>query len=98
MGTKSLKIPVTITLDDPAAAEAYSDVGVSMEVSRVLSQDALLVPVLALLAQPSGGFAVEVVKGDTSRLVPVELGSFADGLVEVTAGKLTVGDKVAIGK
>lgn len=51
----------------------------------------LAVPVEALLALREGGFAVEV----GGRLVPVETGVFADGLVEV-AGDLREGDDVAV--
>lgn len=96
-GGKSLKLPVTAALDDPAAADAYSDVNVNMELSRTLSEDALLVPVLALLAQPEGGFAVQVRRGSKTNLVPVEIGAFADGEVEVTSDKLSEGDKVVVG-
>ena len=58
----------------------------------------LAVPVAALLAQPSGGYAVEVAgAGDTRRLVPVTVGIFNDnsGLVQVT-GALTPGQRVVV--
>lgn len=101
-GEKSVKLPVTVTLNDPAVAEQYFDVGVTLTVTRVLSEDALLLPVTALLAQPGGGFAVEVettVKdGASTKIVAVELGAFADGFVEVTGGKLAAGDRVVVAK
>ena len=58
----------------------------------------LAVPVTALLAQSSGGYAVEVAgPGNTRRWVPVTSGIFddADGLVQVT-GALTPGQRVVV--
>ena len=46
------------------------------------------------VAKPGGGFALEVADGDTSRLVEVELGRFADGWVQVT-GDVSEGQTVA---
>ncbi|MGO4104231.1 peptidoglycan-binding protein [Leifsonia sp. YAF41] len=98
MGGKSLKLPITISLDDPAQADAFSDVSVSLTLALTKSADALLVPVLALLAQPGGGFAVETLKGTNSTIVPVELGAFADGMVEIVSGKLVEGAAVVVGQ
>ena len=59
---------------------------------------ALVVPVGALLAQSSGGYAVEVAgAGNTRRLVAVTAGIFddTDGLVQVT-GALTPGERVVV--
>ena len=54
------------------------------------------VPVEALLALAEGGYAVERRgAGDASELVPVEVGAFADGWVQVT-GDLAEGDDVVV--
>ncbi|GAA1782106.1 peptidoglycan-binding protein [Agromyces lapidis] len=95
-GGKKLKLPVTITLDDAAAADGLDDVGVSGELTAVRREDALMVPVTALLARTGGGFSVEVVTKGEVAAVPVELGLFADGLVEVTDGELEAGDEVVV--
>lgn len=99
-GEKALKVPVTVALNDPAVAAQYSDVTVTVSLSRVVKDDALLVPVTALLAQPGGGFAVELESGKgkqrTAKRVAVELGSFAGGMVEVTGGKVKAGDRVVV--
>lgn len=95
---KTLKSPVTLTLDDPAATESLDNVSVTLLLTQTRATDVLTVPVLALLAQPGGGFAVERATGTATELVPVELGTFADGLVEVTGGDLAVGDTVVVAK
>lgn len=47
-------------------------------------QGVLAVPVGALLAQRSGGYAVQVVDGTGTSLVPVHLGLFDQGMVEIS--------------
>lgn len=100
---KTMKIPVTVTLDDAEAGASLDNVSVTLLLTQVQASDVLLVPVVALLAQPGGGFAVEVVSasvknGAGSRIVPVTLGAFADGLVAVTGGSLAEGDVVVVAK
>lgn len=95
---KKVKVPVTLTLDDAEAGGTLENVAVTAMFSRVLSPDALLVPVVALLAQPGGGFAVEVLTGTATKLVTVKLGTFADGQVIVTGGELAEGDSVVVAK
>lgn len=97
-GGKKVKLPVTISLDDPASAEGLDDVTVTGELTSVKREDVLLVPVLALLATAGGGSVVEVVAGGESKLVPVELGAFADGFVEVRGGDLEAGDEIVVAK
>ena len=59
-------------------------------------EDVIAVPVAALLALAEGGYAVEVdAGGGATRLVAVEPGFFADGLVEVSGG-LEPGDRVVV--
>ncbi|WP_243708481.1 hypothetical protein [Actinomadura sp. GC306] len=55
----------------------------------------LSVPVEALLALREGGFGVEVVDGAGRRLVPVDVGAFGGGRVEV-AGGVREGMKVGV--
>ena len=61
--------------------------------------DVLAVPVSALLARSSRGYAVEVVAGDgTHRLAPVTLGLFDDaaGLVQASGPGLAAGQRVVV--
>ena len=60
---------------------------------------ALVVPVNALLALASGGYAVEEVEGNGSRrLVGVTVGLFDDslGLVQVRGSGLAAGQRVVV--
>ena len=91
-------IPVTVTLQDPSAAGSLDQAPVTVYITTATVHDALVVPVGALLAQSSGGYAVEVAgAGNTRRLVPVTVGIFddTDGLVQVT-GALAPGQRVVV--
>ena len=92
------KIPVTVELEDEKATENLHDVPVGVQFTSVKAKDVIQVPVSALLAQPGGGFAVEVTEGQNMRLVPVKTGVFANGLVEVVEGDLKVSDSVVVAK
>jgi peptidoglycan hydrolase-like protein with peptidoglycan-binding domain len=87
-------IQVTFTLDAPV--DDYVSAPVHVEVTRASVTGVLAVPVSALLALAEGGYAVQVLDdAGGSSLVGVDLGTFADGLVEVT-GELAEGDVVAV--
>jgi hypothetical protein len=91
-------IPVTVTLKEPSAAGTLDQAPVTVNITTATVPSALVVPVGALLAQSSGGYAVEVVgAGNTRRLVPVTVGIFddTDGLVQVT-GTLTADEQVVV--
>ncbi len=88
-------LEMTIAFDRPAEAAAFEQAVVDVEVVSEQVLDVLLVPVEAVLALAEGGYAVEVVEGDTNGLVAVELGKFADGLVAIT-GDVREGDLVAV--
>ena len=91
-------IPVTVALKDPSAAGSLDQAPVTVYITTATVHDALVVPVGALLAQSSGGYAVEVAgAGNTRRLVPVTVGIFddTDGLVQVT-GALAPGQRVVV--
>lgn len=68
----------------------------TVEAVDVLAADVLTVPARALIALVEGGFGVEVALEDgTTEYRAVEVGAFADGLVEVT-GDVAEGDRVVI--
>ncbi|MFF5792067.1 peptidoglycan-binding protein [Paeniglutamicibacter sp. NPDC012692] len=92
------KIPVTVVLNKEKAVADLQDVPVGVQFTQAKAKDVVQVPVSALLAQPGGGFAVEVSDGANVKLVSVKPGVFANGLVEVTSGDLKAGDTVVVAK
>jgi len=88
----------TIDLDialneDPGG---YDDAPIKVHLTKATAEGVLAVPVAALLALAEGGYAVEKVGADgSSQLIPVELGAFADGWVEIS-GDLSEGDEVVV--
>jgi biotin carboxyl carrier protein len=88
---------VQIVLDDPAVAVGLDEAPVDVEAISDSVSNVMAVPVSALVALAEGGYAVEVDAGNGStRLVAVEPGFYADGLVEVTSSNLNVGDLVVV--
>jgi peptidoglycan hydrolase-like protein with peptidoglycan-binding domain len=73
----------------------YDQAPVDVGFARERAKGALTVPVTALLAQPGGGYAVEVVENGRRRLVPIDVGLTADGLVAVQ-GDLREGQSVVV--
>jgi hypothetical protein len=58
----------------------------------------LAVPISALLAKPGGGYAIQIVSGRNTRLLPVTTGLFDDvaGRVQVAGARLTAGMRVQV--
>ena len=56
----------------------------------------LTVPVAALVALPGGGYGVQVVTGAATRYVPVQLGMFGGGRVQVTGNGIAAGTRVGV--
>jgi hypothetical protein len=95
----SATIAVQVALSDPKAAGGLNQAPVEVTITTGSVADALVVPVDALLAQGSGGYAVEVIgAGNHHHLVAVSLGLFDDaaGLVQVTGTGLAAGQHVVV--
>ncbi|AWS46973.1 efflux RND transporter periplasmic adaptor subunit [Streptosporangium sp. 'caverna'] len=94
---KAIVVPVTITLDHPAATGRLQEVSVSIDFPTASRKNVLTVPVAALIALPEGGYGVEVVRdAGTTQTVAVKPGLFAAGSVEVTGDGLDAGQKVVV--
>lgn len=94
-------ITVLVKPTDPAATGTWDQAPVNVTITTGTVTNALVVPVDALLAQPRGGYAVEVVDPQgIHRLVAVTLGLFddADGLVQVSGPGLAAGQRVVVPK
>lgn len=92
-------VTVFVAPADPAATGTWDQAPVRVSITTASVPNAMAVPVTALLAQSSGGYAVEVIgPGAADHLVPVSLGMFddADGLVQVTGAGLSAGEQVVV--
>jgi len=96
-GPPSATVTVTIALTDPSAGGSLDQAPVTVGIVYDVHKGVLAVPVVALLAQPAGQYAVEVVDGSERRLVTVTTGLFDDrGLVEVSSPNLHEGTSVEV--
>lgn len=89
-------VEITISFTDQKALGSTDGTAVSVRHVTQQRKDVLTVPVNALLALAEGGYGVEVVTGDASRIVAVEVGLFAEGRVEVRGAGLAVGATVGV--
>lgn len=98
-GGSSPTIPVTVNLTDPSEAGGLDQAPVEVTITLESVPSAYVVPVDALLALGSGGYAIEEVssKGVHS-YVPVSLGIFddADSLVQVSGPGLAEGQRIVV--
>ena len=91
-------IPASISLDDPRKARGLDRAPVRVDITTEGVENALSVPVTALVGKSGGGFAVEVVRaGGRRELVAVKLGLFdtTGGRVQVE-GDVRAGDHVVV--
>jgi hypothetical protein len=96
-GTPTVEVDVKLT--DEAAAGHLDQAPVQAAIITGRVENALAVPVTALLALAGGGYAVEVVDPTgVHHLVAVDLGLFddADGLVQVRGSGLKAGQRVVV--
>lgn len=104
-GGSTSRLEVVIAPDDPSLLRDYVFYGARVTIDVASTDDEVLtVPVAALTVGPDGSSRVEVeiepvtVDGPGStRIVEVEVGLTAQGLVEVSSSDLDVGDDVVIG-
>src|SRR5262245_57861832 len=93
----TIEVIVAIDKGQSAAGLDQAPVTVNMESSR--TKDVLSVPVAALLAISDDAYAVQVIQPDgTTKTVPVDIGAFADGRVEIEGNGITEGTVVGVPK
>ena len=98
-GSSTPTVTVLITLKHLGDAGGIEEAPVQVTVITGRINDALSVPVTALLARAGGGYAVETVDaGGQRHLVQVDLGAFdhANGLVQVSGPGLRAGQRVVV--
>ncbi|MGO4634215.1 peptidoglycan-binding protein [Streptomyces sp. 2RAF24] len=91
------KTKVTIALGGQRQALRAGPSSVTVTIVGDTAQDALIVPVTALLALDGGGYGVRIEEGGGTRLVKVQLGLVADARAQVS-GEVRAGDRVVVPK
>lgn len=89
-------VTVTVTLDDPASTGSLDQAPVRVGIISDSRKGVLAVPVNALLALAEGGYGVRVVDAGGGRILAVETGLFAKGMVEVRGDGLAEGMEVEV--
>ncbi|KPM50900.1 hypothetical protein ACG83_36025 [Frankia sp. R43] len=84
------KVHLTVAVQDQQALNGVDGAVTIRHVVRE-KKGALTVPVAALLALAEGGYGLELVEGDSTRVVAAQVGMFAEGRVEVSGPDLRVG-------
>src|SRR5262245_16108726 len=88
-------VEVTVELEHAKGLERFDQTPVGVYIVKDRRRNVLAAPVSALVARRGGGYAVEAVGRDgTHRLVPVEVGLFASGYVEVSG--VAAGTRVVV--
>jgi peptidoglycan hydrolase-like protein with peptidoglycan-binding domain len=87
---------VTVTIADQDALGTLEAAPVDVDFVSATREDVLTVPVDALLALAEGGYGVEIVEGNTTRIVAVKTGMFANGRVEVSGEAIAEGMMVGV--
>ncbi|MFE5541850.1 efflux RND transporter periplasmic adaptor subunit [Streptomyces sp. NPDC056519] len=91
-------VPITVSLDKPEEGNKFPNAEVVVILERVDARNVLSVPVTALLPQPGGGYAVQIVEDEKVRRITVKTGAFADGQAEVSGEGVTEGMRVGVPK
>ena len=89
-------IAVTVTIAHQGALGRLDLAPVTVTLTSARVNNVLTVPVAALVALAGGGYGVQVVTGTATRYVPVQLGTFAGGRVQVTGDGIAAGTRVGV--
>jgi hypothetical protein len=89
-------IAIEVKFGSTVRLPALDRAPVTVKIASASRRNVLSVPVTALLAQPGGGYSVEVVNNGRHIYVPVQTGLFASGYVEVSVSGIAPGVRVVV--
>lgn len=92
----SVVVPATVGLRVPRAAAAFAQATVTVRLRSPSRKHVLTVPVSALIALGPDRFGVEVPAGAATRRVPVRVGAFTGGRVEIAGAGLAADVPVVV--
>lgn len=87
-------LTVSIGLAEGISLPEWSGAPVTVSITKSLAQDVLAAPVTSLLALLDGGYAIEVVEGEGTQLIPVDVGVYSGAWVEISGPGLDAGTEV----
>ena len=76
----------------------WTGANVVVSITRELADDVLAAPVTSLMALLGGGYALEIYKDIGTELVPVTVGVYSDGWIEIKDTELLDGTRVVVPK
>ncbi|MEV4508115.1 peptidoglycan-binding domain-containing protein [Dactylosporangium sp. NPDC049525] len=91
-------VAVVVELSDQSAVDGLDDGPARVRFVGEERKDVLYVPVGALLALAEGGYGLQIIDGDASRIVAAATGLFADGKVEVSGPGIEAGLTVGMAR
>ena len=97
-GNQDPYLEVIVTPGNSAGLARWTGATVTVSFVSELAEDVLTAPVASLVALLGGGYAVESIEQDVTRLVPVEIGMYSDGVVEISGPGLEAGMTVVVPK
>lgn len=97
-GAGEATLPVELKVGDQKRLGRYQAAPVEVTLAAESREDVLTVPVNALVALREGGYALETVGSTGIEYLPVDLGMFAGGMVEVSGEGVTDGLVVGVPK
>ena len=89
-------LEIVVSLEDTESYPEWTGASVTVSVTKKLASNVLAAPVTSLLAILGGGYAIEVIENGSSKLVPVSVGLYADGWVEINGDGINVGTEVVV--
>jgi peptidoglycan hydrolase-like protein with peptidoglycan-binding domain len=95
-GNQPATIGVTLAVREQSALGTLDQAPVTVNLISATARNVLTVPVAALVALAEGGYGVQVVTGSSTHYVPVRLGMFANGRVEISGPGLSAGTRVGV--
>ena len=89
-------LEIVVSLEDTESYPEWTGAAVTVSVTKKLASNVLAAPVTSLLAILGGGYAIEVIENGSSKLVPVSVGLYADGWVEIKGDGIKAGTEVVV--
>ena len=91
-------LEVSIQVDNNVNLPEWTGANVVVSITRELAEDVLAAPVTSLMALLGGGYALEIYKDIGTEPVPVTVGVYSDGWIEIKDTELLDGTRVVVPK